>query len=167
MKRENFTLIEVLFTISIIGMFICVAIPFFTNSAKTTKRLASDAFSLSDISILKNEFRGFVHSFDPDSFSISSDGQSICSPDGRAVILKDASIVFREPSGRKKEMGLEKNLKASLAVEKLPTGATAAVLTLKFTPESEGSARKTEYKIVAAPPFESHVNTLLENAIPN
>jgi len=170
MRQRGFTLIEMLVTISLIAMFICVAIPYFTHSAKTTKRFATDAFSPSDIGIIKDEFRSFVHTFKQNSFSISSDGRSVCSTDGKTIELKDASIVFLEPSGKKKELRLAETLEAALSVEKLPSGTKAAVLTLVFAPEQTGGRQKKEFKILAAPPADGEVpnaNHLLENYVPN
>lgn len=150
-KKHAYTLIEVLVTVSMVSVFICIAMPFFNRSAKTTKRFTVDAFALSDIEVIKDEFRESVHSMPEDSLALSTDGMSILAPNGYAVELEKNSISFIKPAKKEKTLRLPKSTTAKLSVETLQSGVTAAVLTLELTPERKG-AEKNIFHILAAPP---------------
>jgi len=97
-KYPDFTLIEVLFAIALLGIFFNLALMFYYNGRKVSMKYMDKAVQVRSVSTIAECWRNFIHTA-PVPLRVEAD--KILFKNNAAVLIKNNQLCFIMPEGQK------------------------------------------------------------------
>ena len=144
-KYRNFTLIEVIFAIALLGIFFNIALMFYYNGRKASMKYMDKAAQTRSVSTIAKCWRNFIHTA-PAPLKVKAD--KIIFKDHNAVLLKNNQLLFITPQGQK-TFTLPRGFTASFAQETNLNEPDILILSFK-TIGSKGQVLKDKFIRITA-----------------
>jgi hypothetical protein len=145
-KYNNFSLLEVLFAIGLIGLVFNMALMFYYDGRKASMEYMNKAAHARSVSTISKSWRNFIHK-NPAPAQVEAD--KILFENQTAVSIKNNQLIFDTDKGQK-TFAFPKAFAASFALENNPNEAPVLVLYLK-TKGIKGQILKDKFiRIIAS-----------------
>jgi len=145
-KYNNFSLVEVLFAIGLIGILFNMATMFYYDGRKASMKYMDKAAHARSVSTIAKSWRNFIHT---NPAPVKVEANKILFKNKAEVLVKNNQLVFATPEGQK-TFAFPKAFAASFALEKLPQEAPVLILYLK-TKGNKGQILKDKFiRIIAS-----------------
>lgn len=143
---NNFSLVEVLFAIGLLGIFFSMATMFYYDGRKASMKYMNKAAHARSVSTIAKAWRNFIHA---NPAPVNIEANKILFKNQASVSVKNNQLIFATSKGQK-TFAFPKAFAASFSFEKLPHEAPVLVLYLK-TKGNKGKILKDKFiRIIAS-----------------
>ena len=147
--RMNYSLLELLIVIGMLALFLTLVSSFFYNGMTLCRNFSSEVYSNSQILVMKNKWRKFVHQNPSAGMRVENDGSEILFSDGRSIDFSERELTFHLADNRSEPFRVARRMKVSFDIEKSENG-NLAVMNIEIVP-SVKRKNKEIVRVVAAP----------------
>lgn len=143
---NNFSLVEVLFAIALLGIFFNMALMFYYDGRKTSMKYMDKAAHARSVSTIAKSWRKFVHA---NPASVKVEANKILFKNQAAISVKKNQLIFITPEGQK-TFAFPKAFAASFAKEN-NQGETSVLILYLNTKGNKGQILKDKFiRIIAS-----------------
>jgi hypothetical protein len=145
-KYNNFSLVEVLFAIALIGIVFNMALMFYYDGRKASMKYMDKAAHARSVSTIAKSWRNFIHA---NPAPVTVEANKIMFKNKALVSVKGNQLILSTGKGQK-TFAIPKAFAASFALEKLSQESPVLVLYLK-TKGNKGQILKDKFiRIIAS-----------------